>query len=457
MTRCSQHPNARAAWRCTKCGADLCPGCAAEDIIHGGKIVRCVTCSGVAEVLRVRREVVPYWGMFGTFLKAIFSLEGLLQFLALALILYLVAHVPLVGGILYGGVWVSYYFLIINKAAYGNAKLPRPADFTDFVDDMVLPLIRFIAATLILWIPTYLYVRSRIGFGNLFANPVEALADPVLILIVVVSVAYFPGAIITAAVTRSTLAMLNPLVILGIVLRIPGHYFLTVLVWGIMNVTDVWLLGHLAPVLGRFYLPLLTPVLLIALGLIVPILTAFVLGWLIHQNGEVLGFVSARELMVAEVPGAVPRAALPSRSEPPPESQPEPVKPIPLEPEPDLDPARALESSLKSGDNDAAMDAYRKLQAAGLTPDLPPPPELRLANILERQGLSLDAAHACRRAAEKDPQGPLATRAIFTAARLLVERVGEVEQGKTMYRYLVENYPQDPLAQRAQEMLRRLE
>jgi hypothetical protein len=132
------------------------------------------------------------------------------------------------------------------------------------------------------------------------------------------------------------------------------------------------------------------------------------------------------------------------------------VEPIPLEPEPELDPARALEKSLKSGDNPGAVDAYRKLQAAGLKPDLLPELELRLANILERQGLSLDAAHACRRAADRDLKGPLATRAIFTAARLLVERVGEVEQGRAMYQYLVENYPDDPLSERAKEMLRRL-
>lgn len=439
----------------------MCPGCAAEDSVHGAKIVRCATCGGVAEVLMVRKQIVPYWGMFGEFLKAIFSLEGLLQFLGLAVILYLVGRIPLVGGILYGGVWVSYYFLIITKASTGTTRLPRPADFTDFVDDMVLPLVRFILATLILVIPTYLYVRSQVGFAHLFMNPREALADPVLLLIIALSVIYFPAAIITAAITRSTIAMLNPMVILGIIMRIPGHYFLTVLVWGIMNVADLWLMGLLTPVLARFYVPLLIPIVFTAVGLIIPILTAFVLGWLIYQNGEVLGFTQGRELMVPEVPGATPRGTLPAPQEPRVESTLEPVEPIslepvPLEPEDHPDPARVLEDSLKSGDNPGAMEAYQKLQAAGLKPELPPELELRLANILEREGLSLDAAHACRRAADRDLQGPLATRAIFTAARLLVERVGEVEQGKTMYRYLVENYPDDPLSERAKEMLRRL-
>ena len=456
MTRCTKHYNARAAWRCTKCGADLCPGCAAEDSIHGSKIVRCATCGGVAETLMVRKEIVPYWGMFGGFLKAIFSMEGLLQFLGLAVILYLVGHIPLIGGILYGGVWVSYYFLVIHKASTGTTKLPMPADFTDFVDDMVLPLVRFILASLILVIPTYLYVRSQVGFLNLVVNPREALADPVLLLIITLSVVYFPAAIITAAIARSTVAMLNPAVILGIILRIPGHYFLTVLVWAIMNVADLWLMGLLAPVLARFYVPVLTPIVLTAVSLVIPILTAFVLGWLIYQNGEVLGLTRASQLMVPEVPGATPRGTLPAPQEPQVESRPEPVEPIPLEPEEKPDPARALEKSLKNGDNPGAVDAYRKLQAAGLKPELAPELELRLANILERQGLSLDAAHACRRAAERELHGPLATRAIFTAARLLVERVGEVEQGKAMYRYLVENYPDDPLAERAKEMLRRL-
>ena len=245
----------------------MCPQCAAEDMIHGGKIVRCADCGGVAEVLMVRKEIVPYWGMFGGFLKAIFSMEGLLQFMGLAVILYLVGWVPLIGGILYGGVWVSYYFLVISKAATGTTRLPLPADFTDFVEDMVLPLIRFILASLILVIPTYLYVRSQIGFINLFMNPQAALADPVLLLIIALSVIYFPAAIITAAITRSTVAMLNPGVILGIILRIPGHYFLTVVVWGMMNIADIWLMGLLTPVLARFYVSLLTPILLTAIGL----------------------------------------------------------------------------------------------------------------------------------------------------------------------------------------------
>ena len=450
------HHNARAAWRCTKCGADLCPGCAAEDSVHGAKIVRCATCGGVAEVLMVRKEIVPYWGMFGPFLKAIFSMEGLLQFLGLAVILYLVGHIPLIGGILYGGVWVSYYFLVILKASTGVTKLPRPADFTDFIDDMVLPLVRFILASLILVVPTYLYVRSQIGFLNLMMNPRDALADPVLLLIIGLSVIYFPAAIITAAIARSTVAMLNPAVILGIILRIPGHYFLTVLVWVIMNVADFWLMGLLAPVLARFYVSVLTPVLLTAISLIIPILTAFVLGWLIYQNGEVLGLSRGRDLMVPEVPGATPRGTLPAPQEQQAESRPEPVAPIPLEPEAQVDPAQALLAALDKGDNPGAIDAYQKLQTAGLKPELPPELELRLANILEREGLSLDAAHACRRAADRELQGPLATRAIFTAARLLIERVGEVEQGKAMYRYLIENYPDDPLSERAKEMLRRL-
>jgi len=404
----------------------------------------------------VRKRIVPYWGMFGEFLKAIFSLEGLLQFLGLAVILYLVGRIPMIGGILYGGIWVSYYFLVISKASTGTTRLPRPADFTDFVDDMVLPLVRFILATLILVIPSYLYVRSQVGFGYLMVNPKGALADPVLLLIIALSVVYFPAAIITAAITRSTIAMLNPLVILGIILRIPGHYFLTVLVWGIMNVADLWLMGLLTPVLVRLYVPLLTPVVFTAVGLIIPILTAFVLGWLIYQNGEALGFTRGRELMVPEVSGATPRGTLPSPQEQQVESAPEPVEPIPLEPEAESNPAQALRTSLERGDNPGVVEAYRKLQAATLTPQLPPELELRLANILERQGLSLDAAHACRRAADRELKGPLATRAIFTAARLLVERVGEVEQGKAMYRYLIDNYPDDPLARRAQEMLRRL-
>ena len=126
MNTCSIHQNSRAAWVCSKCGANLCPRCAAEDSLQRGTVTRCLACGGIAQDLMVRREIKPYWAMFDEFLKAIFFKEGLLLLLAMTVVLYLVALIPMVGWIPYAGIYASYYFLIIRRTAYGDVKLPYP-------------------------------------------------------------------------------------------------------------------------------------------------------------------------------------------------------------------------------------------------------------------------------------------------------------------------------------------
>ena len=103
------------------------------------------------------------------------------------------------------------------------------------------------------------------------------------------------------------------------------------------------------------------------------------------------------------------------------------------------------------------MAEYDKLVVASKPIRLNVPQELRLANLLERAGKFLEAAYACRRAAEAELNGPFAPRAIFSAARLLIDKVGNQNQGVAMYRYLVQHYPHDELSHRAREMLSRLE
>jgi hypothetical protein len=495
MHTCTKHMNARAAWRCSKCDSTLCPACAVSDTIQRAQIIRCISCGGVAQQIMTKKVIVPYWGMFGVFLKSIFSLTGLLQIIALAAMVFLTSLIPLVGWIISLGIYAGYYFLVISKFSFGDEKLPMPADFSDVFDDIFAPFFRFLIGTLLVWVPAVLYIKKQIGFALLFTQPSVAFSDPVLILIILVSIAYFPGVMITAAVTQSTVAMLNPMVILGIILRIPGHYFLTVIVWGMMTVANAFLRGLVGPFLYEHHVFLLTGILNEAVGLLIPMLTAMVLGRLVYQNGETLGYTTARELKVAEFPNASPQGNAPAGGWDQPKAIQAPIEPIELEEDsasdglrpapgggfvapsgpavaagkpqvnkpqaapaaaPAAGPADILENALETSDNEAALQAFAQLTKSGQVPDLKPQLELRLANLLERSGQSLAAAHACRRAAEKDMKGPMASRAIFTSARLLVEKLGQKEQGAAMYKYLVENFPGDPLSERAREMLRRL-
>lgn len=477
MNTCTHHQNARAAWRCSKCGATLCPACAVTSEVSRTRIERCLHCGGIAQELMVEKEILPYWGMFGEFLKALFSIGGILQILVIGAMIYLTGLVPIIGWIFSLGLYAGYYFLVIARYAVGEVKLPMPLAFSDLWDDILGPFVRFVLATLILWVPAFLYIHGRIGFAQVFSDLGGALADPVLALIVILCMVYFPGAMIIAAVSQSTLSMLNPLIILGIIVRMPKEYLITVVVWGLLMVANAFLKGVVGEFLQAHNTFLISGILYEFAGLFLPLMTAMILGRLVYQNSELLGFAKPRDLLVPEFPNATPQGVEPAGGwdRPKPIEHPEAIS---LEPETapsgfatetpggmpvsssdpatTSDPAATLETALQAGDNAKALVAFKQLTGVGEVPELVPALELRLANLLERSGQSLAAAHACRRAAEKDMSGPMAAQAIFTAGRLLVEKLGKREQGAAMYRYLVENFPTDPLSERAREMLKRL-
>ncbi len=461
MHRCTQHPNTRAAWICSKCEAACCPQCVARDTIQRSEFVRCLSCGGIAETIMVQKQIEPYWRMLGPFLQAIFSLAGLVQLLVVAGMMVLISFVPIVGGILALGIYAAYYFLVINRFAYGEEKLPNPAGFSDIMDDILVPFVRFVLATIMLWLPAVLYISTRIGMGTYLADPLNLHGDPILLLIALACALIFPAAMITAAITDNTMAMLNPLMLLGIILRIPRDYILTALVWGVLTLAGMWLSGLMANFLYAHSIFIITPILHQAVGLIAPLLTAMILGRLVYQNREVLEVGHKVDMMEPEFPNAQPEGSLPEKG-----FEPEPAKapvrePITLDPEDEppmgVNPQADLVSALAAGNATTALAAYADLRLADLFPMLSPQQDLQLAAMLEKAGKSLDAVHACRRAAKADMSTPLAAKAIFAAGRLLTEKLNQQQQGLNMYRHVAQNFPKDPIGIRAQEILREFE
>ncbi len=125
----------------------------------------------------------------------------------------------------------------------------------------------------------------------------------------------------------------------------------------------------------------------------------------------------------------------------------------PLFGEPPPDPMEPLRSALERSDEAGAIDAYYRLTGDGQTPDLEVPMELRLTQFLGNANLYPDAVNSCRRAVAKQPDGPMAPAAIFTAARLMGEKLGQHEQAQAALQYLLQNYPQSPLCNHARQML----
>ena len=517
--------------------------------------------------------------MFPAFARAIFSLEGMLQFFAIAIALYAAGWLPLVGGILSKFIFISYYFKVILHSALGSETLPEPAEFTDF-GAIFGPVFRFFLATTLIWLPALLYVIFVVGVAGF---DIKQVSPPILVLLVGIGVVYFPAAIIVAAISDSTLAMLNPMITMQMILRFPGQYLLTVAVWGVLNIIDGALMILLFGISRAFYVPVLTPVLLSMVGLIIPIFTAFILGRLIHQNAEHFKMLGKEDFEEPEWPDALPRgkrsaeaaasasvtatarpAAVRAVDLPAPDddlefnplgNQPDPSEAQPAipvdglelpdddelefdpteiqqtrhsavdsvvdpavaggDPDPEMDlsplelddvapaPAPApeaesapealsqagaagvaaavavgdtgdggaeepagsgidqhqegLRSALQADHGEQALAAYHALRAQGMHPELPVRLELRLAGFLEKSGSYEEAVISAQRAASMEMNGPFAPRAIFTAARLLAEKLGNTARAMELYRYVADNFPQDELSMYAADALRKLE
>jgi hypothetical protein len=396
------------------------------------------------------------------------QLGGVGLFLAICTLLYLVLLSAfhwlglIVFLLLFYGAWAGYYFTILRETALGKQGLPKLQGLTEGIGAYFLSAIRFLLASALVLLPAWLYIR-HVGWHLLLFQ--GWYHDPIILLLLAFALVYLPAALITASVTESTLAMLNPGMVLGIILRIPAHYLGVVVAWGLLMFAGIfvegWLLTKLLAgswpgvfgLLGKLWLSM-------SVGMIPTTVSAMLLGWVIFQNGEKLGTLRSSDLLVPAFPGAKPVGVAPDGGWEPKEKarkKAERVEPLPLEEAPAKPPQVALQDALAGETSDRVLAAYRRVQAAGFAPELKPELELRLAALLDKNEDSLGAVMACRRAAEKDPRGPVAARAIFTAARLLVERVGAIQDGVALYRYLLENYPGDELAERARGMLERLD
>lgn len=516
-SRCGRHPIARAAWRCQGCEKNLCPKCAAKKTLpRGGEAVICAACGGLGVPLTRPRAVTKWWEMLPAFGQAMFSFTGAMQIFAVALVLWLFDFIPFFfGWLLTSFVFLSYFFRVVSAFAQGAERLPDPDDFLG-LGSILSPPLRFLAASLALWLPPLLWLIFGVGLRTFAEEGPDVFSGPVFVLLILGGLAYFPGALITAAVSESILAVLNPLITLRMIARIPGHYLATAITAGALTGVHYLITGFLHAMAEKVYVPLLGSFILTLLGLPIPILTAMIMGRLIYQNGEHFGILRLGEETEPEWPNAKPEAtlervevaarthaALPAAVEiegwdveqrevlPPavegehqelsldssdlPESVEAPSEAGRVEAPPllavdaegftvgstDLPPEPVgpdprliqLHDALDLNDFPRSIDALRVVLAAGLHPQLEPRLELRLANFLERSGDAEEAVRACQRAVKADAKGPFAARAVYTAARLLAANLRERPRAAAMYQYLIKNFPQDELAMRAQSEL----
>jgi hypothetical protein len=303
---CPFHRSRVAAWTCPACSRDLCCLCAVPDPDHPSDVL-CSHCANLAEPLLTSAEVPANWRMLPTFALSILSPRGLFLIVALSGIMILLGFVPVLGGLLGIGIFAGYYFLTIRSAMDGEHRLPTPT-FDNVFDDVFLPAIRFVIPSLMLAVPFVVYVVLKLRDADVTESS-QIVFDPVLLIGILGAFLLFPALLIVAAISSGVFSVLNPMHVLSFVLRIPGAYLVTFVLWLLTHFVGgvvVFGVGLLSFMAGQPFVAFLVEQ---TVNMAAALYTALLFGWLIHANRERLGLdpVGAR---VPVTPDEPPRGRL---------------------------------------------------------------------------------------------------------------------------------------------------
>lgn len=297
---CTRHPGVEAAWICRDCRHALCPKCAAGTVIQMRPVVRCTRCGGEAKILATPQELAPYWKVIPTFILWMFTPKSVISLLAAVLITWGLTHVPNAGAPLAAVFVLGYLFLTIRDAARGRMQLPWPRHPLDDPLDLLFGAGQIVIAAMPLWLPLVLYLQLRYGWAELAEAPMAPLFDPILIPLVFLGLIYLPAALIQAVLGESLLGLVNPVNTVRAVRQIQTPYLAMAAVWAALTTANGYLMAALIPLADKVHVPVLTPLMLVVIGLFLPLISSFVIGRFILQFGNLFGVAPSGDFFLAD-------------------------------------------------------------------------------------------------------------------------------------------------------------
>jgi tetratricopeptide (TPR) repeat protein len=472
--RCKRHPEAAAGWTCDNCQSALCPDCATVRRALSTEYLSCGLCQGRVLPILVHRSRTPLVAQFREAWRYPFTASGLTVLAGISILLaclrwlaietfLLVKFIPTVIGL---GIFWGVFFHVIRSTARGDGELDTP-DYSDFFSDCVSPAVRGFVGMSLLWLPGLLYLLfikqwdTSKPLNDLLETPSfyvtgglpqldwsQVLGDPVLWLIVLVGAAYLPMVLLLAAVGQNLVRMLNPLAVLGYARRLGRDFTLTM---GALAVLTVALLLVWAVAAGILWLrlPFLSALVAEFITCLAPIIMARVLGLLLYNRGDAIGYGLASDYLVPVLGDTRPRAEPPALREFPVETELAPTTGL----SPIAETISALAQAVEAHDASKALALYPELKEPRFLKQVDPSHHLFVGQAAAAQGQYELAVKALESAADVAPDGPAASRALVLLARVFAERLQEPERAASIYRYVVHRYPDTDASRFAQAHL----
>jgi hypothetical protein len=439
--------------------------------MHTVDLLTCLSCQGEASPLLVHRsqsfplaeQLRHAWRfpfsrpnlVYVVLLAALLALFGFMTDLSFMLLAWMPA-------LLRAGLFWACFFAIIRTSARGEREIQTP-DVTHPFASIVLPGLRGLVATGVVWAPALVYlivIRDWNLFGQLnelLLDPMFYIAhtlptlpenhlrtDPFFWLITLGGLFFLPLVLMLAAGGSSLLEMLHPRQWVQGIRRLGNDYALTLaalLVLGAVLLATRALGAELLALriflLSRWLADLLDTLVLFTM--------AHVLGLLLYTRGDALGYGLPADylLPVAQAPTTDMRRHLPV-----PAVLEQLQAEAPGAPAPQL---QELTAAVEARDVARALTLYPALPLAAT--DIPPALHLFVGQAAATQGDYALSVRALEAAADVAPDEPTAPRALVLLARVLGERMQEATRAQDVYRYIVERYPESEASRFARTRL----
>jgi hypothetical protein len=228
------------------------------------------------------REVGPIWERLPEITRYMAQPSVWMVLLGMALLWWFLRFVPMLGGLMIAGIEAAVFFHVLETSAFGADELDPP-DITDLFEDVALPLLRYIAATLpitvaIVWAGLSVFEGlARLRAGASPSALFGGMTEPLVLLAIGVLLA--PLLFAVGAIGRSVISMFNPAIWVSSIKTMGAEYVVgSLLFYGAVAV-GVLVFGPLA---GWIYvhvpIPFVGPIVATALASAPLILQARVLG-----------------------------------------------------------------------------------------------------------------------------------------------------------------------------------
>lgn len=289
---CKYHPDIPARWSCEHCQIDFCKTCIKQD--NPRYLPDCPVCQRQLLSLGSGNLITPFWLRLGKFFLYPMQMYALLFISILTVIAVFISgtFTGFLITVVLGLVFMKYCFAVIEDTALGHLK-PLPVSNAMISSEMELPFKLFA-------------LMAAIQFGLHWVG-VHLGFVPYLIALIISNLAV-PANIMVLAMEHSFFAALNPVVVFPVILRIGAPYLFLCLLLFLLQISEVTTLKALINVLpydSAYAVFLFTT-------MFFTVVMAHMLGYVLYQYHEKLGFVINKEADEADIkPGNTQPATRP--------------------------------------------------------------------------------------------------------------------------------------------------